>query len=419
MNPATDAVWSEEGTTPDAIEAALRELVKQRHSENGSFVPARALNMIAFVDSAFSGEIANRLRGVGRYHASRTIVFSYEPDRTRLDARAIVTADSEPGEGELGLLRETVIVEIGERHLDDLVTIADPLVVTDLATLLWSPHGHEEAVNTLLELSQAVLVDSVEDPSYRDAVRRACELGERAYVVDLAWLRSTPWRERLASAFDPPAMRAELRQVESIAVRHHRESTAAALLMVGWLASRLGWEMRPLKSNGRTLAGSAVAGTSTTAGALTGDTMTETSTTVGGEHGDRELGHRNTVDIAARMLDPDIAGRMLDPDIAARMLDPDIAERTIAIRLEQAPELEVRGLQSVAISTSSGRRLGLQRGEGGLRARSRDEHGREREWTILGASRGEGGILGEGIRQALLRDPTYQPALQAAATMTP
>lgn len=372
MSSTSDAVWSEEGTTPEAIEAALRRLVNQRHSENGAFAPARALNMIAFVDSAFSGEIANRLRGVGRYHASRMIVFSYEPDRTRLDARVIVTADREPGEGELGLLRENVIVEIGERHLDDLVTIADPLVVTDLATLLWSPHGHQEAVDTLLELSQAVLVDSVEDPSFGDAVRRACELGRRAYVVDLAWLRSTPWRERLASAFDPPAMRAELARVESITVRHHRESTAAALLIVGWLASRLGWEMQPLRANGRTLAGVAVIKTDAPTGAE-----------------------------------------------GAPVETANVDGRTISIRLEQAPELDVRGLQSVAISTSSGRRLGLRRGEGGLRARSRDEQGREREWTILGASRGEGGILGEGIRQALLRDPTYGPALQAAETMTP
>ncbi len=34
-----------------------------------------------------------------------------------------------------------------------------------------------------------------------------------------------------------------------------------------------------------------------------------------------------------------------------------------------------------------------------------------------GASRGETGVLGEGIRQALLRDPTYVPALQAARAM--
>jgi hypothetical protein len=35
-------------------------------------------------------------------------------------------------------------------------------------------------------------------------------------------------------------------------------------------------------------------------------------------------------------------------------------------------------------------------------------------WVVLGASRGESGILGEGIRQALLRDTTYRPALIAA-----
>ena len=68
--PATsDAVWSAQDTTTDAIEAALRELLVARHAENGGYAPARALNMIAFVDRAWSGEIANRLRGVGRYHA--------------------------------------------------------------------------------------------------------------------------------------------------------------------------------------------------------------------------------------------------------------------------------------------------------------------------------------------------------------
>ena len=36
---------------------------------------------------------------------------------------------------------------------------------------------------------------------------------------------------------------------------------------------------------------------------------------------------------------------------------------------------------------------------------------------MLGASRGEAGILGEGVRQALLRDPTYKPALAAARAM--
>jgi len=36
---------------------------------------------------------------------------------------------------------------------------------------------------------------------------------------------------------------------------------------------------------------------------------------------------------------------------------------------------------------------------------------------VMGASRGEAGILGEGIRQALLRDRSYGPALSAAEKM--
>lgn len=349
----SDSVWSAEGTTPDAIEAALRELVNERHAQGG-YAPARALNMITFVDSRFVGEIANRLRGVGRYHASRMVIFSYDPSRTSLDARAVVSTEREPTEGELGLLRETVVVEIGRRHLDDLVTIADPLVVTDLATLVWSPHGYPEAVEALLTLAQAVLVDSVDELSWADAIKRSCELGRRAYVVDLAWLRSTPWRERLASAFDPPDMRPELAQIQALSIHHHPESTVAAMLLAGWLASRLGWEPQPLSADGNALRG------------------------------------------VARAAE----GR-----------------RTVHIRLEQAPEQQVRGLRSVALATTSGRRLGLSRGEGGLRARSRDAAGHQREWTILGASRGEGGILGEGIRQALLRDPTYVPALRAVEAM--
>ena len=349
----TDAVWSAQGTTPDAIEAALRGLLAERHAESGSFAPARVLNMIAFVDDAWSGEIANRLRGVGRYHASRLIVFSYEPGRQRLDARAMIAADDGPAAGEMALLRETVIIQIGDRHLDDLLTIADPLVVTDIPTLLWSPHGHPDIVETLLALAQSVLLDSVDEPVWREAIGRASALAARVYVVDLAWLRSTPWRERVASTFDPPRMRPELQRITSVSVRHHPASTVAAMLLLGWLASRLGWEVERLSGGASELEGAAHAPS--------------------GE---------------------------------------------VALGLRAAPEQQVRGLQGLTLETGGGRRLSLDRGPGGLHVRSRDARG-EHRWLLPGASRGETGILGEGIRQSLLRDPSYKPALQAAAAMLP
>ena len=61
--------------------------------------------------------------------------------------------------------------------------------------------------------------------------------------------------------------------------------------------------------------------------------------------------------------------------------------------------------------------ISLDRGEAGSTARRRSRDGKESSWTVLGASRGEAGILGEGIRQALLRDATYRPALDAAWAM--
>jgi glucose-6-phosphate dehydrogenase assembly protein OpcA len=353
-----DAVWSARDTTPDAIEAALRALLAQRHAENASYVPARVLNMLVFVEDAWSGEVANRLRGVGRYHASRVIVLSYDPGRERLDATASIAAD-DPAPGELALLRETVVVRIGPPHLDDLVTIADPLVVTDLPTLLWSPHGHAQETDALIGLAQAVLVDSIDEPSWHSAIERACKLSERVYVVDLAWLRSTPWRERLAGAFDSERMRPELAQIDAVRVHHHPSSTVAALLLAGWLSSRLHWRtaaMSATEHNGGT------------------QTLTGCSQSAGGE---------------------------------------------VTLELIAAPELEVPGLASVELGFRSGLSLRLDRGTGGLIAHRREPGGSERSWTLLGASRGEAGILGEGIRQALLRDPTYRPALRCAGTMLP
>jgi hypothetical protein len=71
----------------------------------------------------------------------------------------------------------------------------------------------------------------------------------------------------------------------------------------------------------------------------------------------------------------------------------------------------------VTVEIASGEAVSLDRAPGGLKAVRRARDGSEQSWTVLGASRGEGGILGEGVRQALLRDPTYRPALACAQVL--
>jgi len=148
-------------------------------------------------------------------------------------------------------------------------------------------------------------------------------------------------------------MRPELAEITSASVRHHPASTVAAMLLLGWLASRLGWAVDPLHGEADALEGTA---------------------------------HSRHHDVA--------------------------------LRLPAAPEQQVRGLQGVTLKTATGRQLSLDRGPGGLHVHSRDARG-DHSWLLPGASRGETGILGEGIRQSLLRDPTYEPALKAAEAMLP
>ncbi len=355
----SDAVWSAQDTTPAAIEAALSTLVAERHRENECYVAARALNLVCIVDAQFSGEVANRLRRVGRYHASRTVVCSVSPGRATIDARATVASEADPRPGEFSLMRETVVVSVGERHVPHLARIVDPLVVTDLSTVVWSPHGNRAAVDSLVApaggtrpIAQTVLLDSASEPDQRAALDRVCTLAQRAAVVDLGWLRATPWRERVAAHYDPAGRRPELGTISKVSVRHGSDSLVSGLLLIGWLCDRLGWRPEQLTRHGDLLRG-------------------------------RARSRRGEVEL----------------------------------RLEPTGIMRVPGLSGVEIRSDLGSVLALERGEGGLTARRTERGGEQRSWTVLGASRGEPGILGEGIRHTLLPDATYAPALAAARSM--
>jgi hypothetical protein len=201
-------------------------------------------------------------------------------------------------------------------------------------------------------MTDVVLLDSDDHDQDGPGLARAADLLKRAYVVDLAWLRTTPWRERLAACFDPPDRRPALRRLEKICIRHHRSSTPSAALLAGWLASRLGWDPNPLSR----------------------------------QNGDGRRG--------------------------------ELADGDRRVQLELAPyDQQAPGLAGVTVCWD-GCSLSLDRGRGGLSAREVFPDGRDLSWRVLGASRGEGGILGEGVRQALLRDPTYAPALGAALELS-
>jgi glucose-6-phosphate dehydrogenase assembly protein OpcA len=348
----TDDVWYATGTTPAAIESALRELIAGRHRRSASFVPARVLNLVTIVDADFSGEVENRLERLRKYHPSRLILCKVTEDPQGLNAIASIGSDGdEPTAGQVTVGREKIELTMERRHVAVLDTLVGPLLVGDLPTVVWAPHGHREGVDALCRHAQVVLLDSQDEPGVHDALLRAVSLSQRLRVVDLAWLRSAPWRERIAATFDPPELRRAMPSIVSVTVRHRRDSAAAGLLFCGWLASRLGWRASSL-----------------------------------------------TVDDGRRR------GRL-----RARRGE-------VAVRLD-AVDLGAPGLGGVTIEAASGESVSLDRAPGGLRSARRARDGSLQEWTVLGASRGEAGILADGVRHALLHDQIYQPSLQAAHVM--
>lgn len=352
-SPADAPSWSSEDTTPREIAGALARLSEHRDGGRGrAYAPARALSLVTVADRGRSDELVSRLDRLGGLAPSRTIVCVVDERRSGLGASATMDFQTPAHSGALAVFRERVEIHLAPDLLGQIDSILDRLLIADVPTILWSP-SHPEAVESMLADARVVLVDTGDAADPGAALVRVADVAERVAVVDLAWHRTTPWRERLAAAFQRAGERGALERIEGVCVRHQPEAVASGLLLTGWLCSRLGWHraQRLAQRPGGGLGGAA-----------------------------------------------------------------ESAAGTVELALEPVPEQTVPGLAGVTV-TGAELSLTLDRGVGGLCARQRMGPGRELSWTALGASRGEDGILRDALRDALVHDPAYRPSLHAAAGM--
>ena len=211
----TPGVWSARDTTPADIESALLKLMHDRPDEERMQAPARVLNLIVVIDKVWKGEISNRLDRINRDNPARTILVVVEEGKKSLDAWATLVNEPSNEPGVQSVFRERIEINCGTDELEHLDTVVYPVLATEVGSVVWSPHGHPEAVDALRGLANSVLIDSLEYPDWRTALERSLELSEHLEVSDLAWLRSNPWRERMAAAFDPPFWRPEIEKISA------------------------------------------------------------------------------------------------------------------------------------------------------------------------------------------------------------
>jgi len=129
------------------------------------------------------------------------------------------------------------------------------LLVSDVPTVLFwkaAVRSGDAVLSSLAQLSDRVFMDSSEDPD-PEARLRAWIAFVRAYngrgtFGDLTWTHITEWRALVAQAYQPPEFRGGLGTIDEVSVAYsealgrRHSGLSQSLLMIGWLADRLGWK---------------------------------------------------------------------------------------------------------------------------------------------------------------------------------
>jgi glucose-6-phosphate dehydrogenase assembly protein OpcA len=187
-------------------------------------------------------------------HPSRAIVVS----PTDIDGPALmdahIYADCKLNErADAEMCTEQILVKAGGELAQHLARVVTPLLIHDLPVVLWWPDDPPFGSRQFAEVvgtSDRLLVDSGtfhEDGGARLA-GLATVVSDGVSVSDIGWLRLTLWRELLAGLFDHPLLTRELDHIRRVRIDISRPTStwrvSKATFYCGWLASRLGWEVK-------------------------------------------------------------------------------------------------------------------------------------------------------------------------------
>jgi glucose-6-phosphate dehydrogenase assembly protein OpcA len=215
-----------------------RELAELR---DASTAPGQAPNLrtsvlthLAWVPTEWQEAAEMTLAGLAERHPSRTILLFPQPEEPDgLDMDASVQCFPI---GDKSICAEVIRVRLrGDRALHP-ASVLTPLLVPDLMTFCrWRGlPPFDEVFDEVVGVVDRLIVDSTEWPNvalsrgYGELVRRF----ERTIVSDIAWARTERWRRELAQAWPFEG--------RTLAVTG---TYAQALLLTGWLRSRLGHDV--------------------------------------------------------------------------------------------------------------------------------------------------------------------------------
>ncbi|MEM7726979.1 MAG: glucose-6-phosphate dehydrogenase assembly protein OpcA [Cyanobacteria bacterium P01_A01_bin.45] len=119
------------------------------------------------------------------------------------------------------------------------------LLIGGLPKFLWwkaTPDSSNPLFKRLATVCDNAIVDSCNFNNPESDLLSLQKLTETDIpLADLNWRRISAWQELTAEAYDPPARRNVLTEVDRVNIDYEKGNSAQALLFLGWLASRLKW----------------------------------------------------------------------------------------------------------------------------------------------------------------------------------
>jgi glucose-6-phosphate dehydrogenase assembly protein OpcA len=227
--------WVGEDVGLADVERALWQLRDaSAEGTEGPDLRTSVMTHLAWVPPEWREAALETLAGLEERHPSRGIILFPEPSATDgIDAKVSVLAFPLRG-GRRHVAAEVIQLTLRGQCVRAPASIVTPLLVSDLPVFLrWRgelPFGARE-LEQMLGVCDRLVVDSLEWKDPASAYRELEPIFEQAAVSDIAWRRTWPWRRALAGLWPEISEARELRVAAP---------AAEALLLVGWLRSRLG-----------------------------------------------------------------------------------------------------------------------------------------------------------------------------------
>jgi glucose-6-phosphate dehydrogenase assembly protein OpcA len=237
-----------------AIERELAKLWREACASGRQVTRAALWNLILRADGDEPYTRAKQLvDAISGAAPARAIVLRADAPGDGPEIEARIEANFHGTEGGAQLLGSEEVTLLargkGTEHFPSLVR---SLRLPDLPTaLVWTgpPPRDARPLETLLEGVERMIVDTGDLGSALELVDLAqlVHLSHAVELADLGWLRLGSVRLLLASFFDPPVGAEPILRAKRVHLDCARHGAATAVLLLGWLACRLGWG-RPEKS---------------------------------------------------------------------------------------------------------------------------------------------------------------------------